>query len=90
MKDFLESRGTMDLYGSKDATPEGFAKGLIQNREAWIEMIQSRNRTSHSYNEETADEIAGAILPITCRSLKSFWSNSPSLRSRKHELETWP
>jgi nucleotidyltransferase substrate binding protein (TIGR01987 family) len=62
LKDFLESRGTMDLYGSKDATREGFAKGLIQNGEAWMEMIQSRNRTSHSYNEETADEIAGAIL----------------------------
>jgi hypothetical protein len=28
LKDFLESRGAGPLYGSKDATREGFAKGL--------------------------------------------------------------
>jgi len=27
-----------------------------------MEMIQSRNRTSHTYNEDTAKEIAEAIL----------------------------
>ena len=58
MKDFLESRGAANLYGSKDATREAFAKGLIDNGEAWMDMIQSRNQTTHSYNEETAKRIA--------------------------------
>src|SRR5438105_15715970 len=62
LKDFLESRGAIGLYGSKDATREAFAKGLIQDGEAWMAMIQSRNRTSHTYNQDTADEIANAIL----------------------------
>jgi nucleotidyltransferase substrate binding protein (TIGR01987 family) len=62
MKDFLESRGTTNLYGSKDATREAFAKGLIDDGEQWMDMIESRNQTSHTYNEETADEIADAIL----------------------------
>lgn len=62
LKDFLESRGATNLYGSKDATREAFAKGLIEDGEPWMEMIQSRNRTSHTYNEETANEITNAIL----------------------------
>lgn len=61
LKDFLASRGATDLYGSKDATRQGFAQGLIENGEVWMEMIKSRNRTTHTYNEETANEIAEAI-----------------------------
>jgi nucleotidyltransferase substrate binding protein (TIGR01987 family) len=62
LKDFLESRGALNLYGSKDATREAFARGLIENGEEWMAMIQSRNLSSHTYNEETANEIAEAIL----------------------------
>lgn len=64
LKDFLESRGATGLYGSKDVTREAFAGGLIQEGEIWMAMIQSRNRTSHTYNEETAHEIATAILSL--------------------------
>jgi len=59
--DFLESRGTTEMYGSRDATRQAFAKELIQNGEAWMEMIKSRNHTSHTYNEDTENEIAEAI-----------------------------
>jgi len=62
LKDFLESRGAANLYGSKDATREAFAKGLIANGEEWMTMIQARNRSSHTYNQKTADEVSAAIL----------------------------
>lgn len=61
LKDFLESRGTINLYGSKDVTREAFAKGLISNGDEWMAMIQARNRSSHTYNEKTAREVADAI-----------------------------
>ncbi|MBS3966994.1 MAG: nucleotidyltransferase substrate binding protein [Truepera sp.] len=61
VKDFLASRGVSGLYGSKDTTREAFRQGLIANGEAWMEMIRSRNLTSHTYNEEVAKAIAGAI-----------------------------
>lgn len=61
LKDFLEAHGTGNLYGSKDATREAFAAGLIENGDAWMAMIKSRNQTTHTYNEETADEIGTAI-----------------------------
>jgi nucleotidyltransferase substrate binding protein (TIGR01987 family) len=57
LKDFLENRGVKDLYGSKDTTKESFKLALIQNGEAWMQMIKSRNLTSHTYDENTADDI---------------------------------
>ena len=62
LKDFLEARGVRNLYGSKDATREAFKTGLIENGEAWMEMIKSRNLTSHTYDEAVASEIVSAIL----------------------------
>jgi len=65
-KDFLESRGARDLYGSKDTTRAAFKTGLIDNGEAWMDMIKSRNLTSHTYNEAIASQIVAAILNIYC------------------------
>jgi nucleotidyltransferase substrate binding protein (TIGR01987 family) len=57
MKDFLQEAGNANIFGSKDATREAFAAGLIMNGEVWMDMIGSRNKTSHTYNEATADAI---------------------------------
>lgn len=70
LKDFLESRGATALYGSKDVTREAFAKGLIANGDEWMAMIQARNRSSHTYNEKTANEIAAAIRTSFVRELE--------------------
>ena len=61
LKDFLEERGVQNLYGSRDTTREAFKTGLIENGEAWMNMIQSRNLTSHTYEEVIAAEIAAAV-----------------------------
>jgi nucleotidyltransferase substrate binding protein (TIGR01987 family) len=61
LKDFLEERGIQDLYGSRDTTREAFKTGLLENGEAWMDMIRSRNLTSHTYDEATAAAIASAI-----------------------------
>lgn len=61
LKDFLQERGAASLFGSKDATRQAFAAGLIESGEIWMDMIQSRNRTTHTYDQTTADEIACAI-----------------------------
>lgn len=72
LKDFLEARGTSNLFGSKDATREAFATGLLENGEAWMAMIKSRNQTTHTYNEETADEIATAITSSYLAEFEKF------------------
>lgn len=61
LQDFLKSRGNSDIYGSRDATREAFQLGLIEDGEIWMKMIQSRNLTSHVYDEKTAEEMIGLI-----------------------------
>jgi nucleotidyltransferase substrate binding protein (TIGR01987 family) len=61
MKDFYESQGEVGIQGSRDAIRMAFRRGLIDNGDSWMKMIESRIRTSHTYNEETANEIAEDI-----------------------------
>lgn len=61
LKDFLESRGETELYGSRDVIRAAFARALLDDGDNWMDMLKSRNRTSHTYNQETADEICRAI-----------------------------
>jgi nucleotidyltransferase substrate binding protein (TIGR01987 family) len=61
LKDFLQERGATGLYGSKDTTREAFRLGLIDNGELWMGMIRSRNLSTHTYNEATAQELAREI-----------------------------
>lgn len=63
MKDFLDYKGsTEQIYGSKDATRQAFHFGLITHGENWMKMVQSRNLTSHTYDEATVEEIVDEVL----------------------------
>jgi len=61
LKDYLQEQGTQNITGSKDAMRAAFKVELIDDGETWMEMIQDRNRTSHTYNESTAKAIATNI-----------------------------
>ena len=80
MKDFLEERGVLNIYGSRDATREAFKAGLIENGEVWMEMIQSRNLTSHTHNEETAAIIFPAIVD-------TYFAEFAAFRERMQQLQ---
>lgn len=63
LTDFLTSRGVPDkLYGSRDSTRAAFAADLIEDGEAWMEMIRHRNESPHTYNDEVAGKIIDAIV----------------------------
>ena len=62
MKDYFYFQGNSDITGSRDASREAFKAGLVQDGNIWMEMIQSRNRTSHTYNQELARQISQRIL----------------------------
>jgi nucleotidyltransferase substrate binding protein (TIGR01987 family) len=62
IKDYYEYQGETNIQGSRDAFRLAVNRGLIDNGELWMEMIQSRSKTSHTYNEEIAEEIVESIL----------------------------
>ena len=82
MKDFLANVGDVKIYGSKDATREAFKAELIQNGDVWMDMISSRNITSHTYNEETADEIFMKVVNDYYDAFSSFKKKMEKLRSK--------
>jgi nucleotidyltransferase substrate binding protein (TIGR01987 family) len=61
LRDYLLDKGHQNLHGSRDATREAFKLDLLEDGEGWMDMIRDRNRTSHTYNQETADAIAANI-----------------------------
>ena len=62
LKDFFEYQGYTEISGSRDAFKLAFERGLIQDGKEWMKMIENRQRTSHTYNQETADDIAELII----------------------------
>lgn len=62
LRDFLREKGNSNIMGSKDATREAFKVELINDGEQWMEMIRSRNLSSHTYNESTATKLVADIL----------------------------
>lgn len=51
MKDFLEYEGFQNVSGLRSATREAFNKELIIEGQLWMDMIESRNKTVHTYHE---------------------------------------
>jgi nucleotidyltransferase substrate binding protein (TIGR01987 family) len=80
LKDFLEARGVRELYGSRDSTRAAFRASLIENGDTWMDMIQSRNLTTHTYNEATAAQIVAAIL-------ESYFAEFQALQIRLASLK---
>lgn len=51
LKDYLVFEGIQNVTGSRSATREAFKIGVITEGQTWMEMIESRNNTVHTYNE---------------------------------------
>lgn len=62
IKDLFGAQGETGIMGSRDAFRLAFQRGLIEDGETWMEMINSRVLTSHTYNEDVALEISGKIV----------------------------
>jgi len=83
MKDYAEYQGDASIRGSRDATRAAFKMALVSNGEVWMDMIKSRNETSHTYNEETADEIFSKIIEDYFPAFEKFTIMMEGLRSGK-------
>ncbi|MEG1807781.1 HI0074 family nucleotidyltransferase substrate-binding subunit [Cetobacterium sp.] len=60
MKNYLEYQG-IEVSSPRETFREGFKSNLIEDATQWINLMQNRNRTSHTYNEETAWDIYDKI-----------------------------
>ena len=84
LRDYLKDQGTQQLHGSKDTVREAFAVGLIQDGEAWMEMIRDRNNSSHTYNVEVAHTIVTHVINIYIHKFKELQKTFEGLA---HEIK---
>lgn len=81
MKDYAAFQGNTNVGGSRDATREAFQLKIVSAGKVWMDMIGSRNKTSHTYNEETADEIYSKIMNEYYPAFLEFQKNMEAKRS---------
>jgi nucleotidyltransferase substrate binding protein (TIGR01987 family) len=60
LQDLLEAKGYEDK-GPKPVVRQAFQIGLIPDGNAWIEMLDSRNETTHTYDEVIALKVSENI-----------------------------
>lgn len=63
MKDYEEYQGISPIMGSRDATRQALKIGLIDDSH-WMNMIDNRNLTADTYNENTATQVVKEILQV--------------------------
>ncbi|MBN6710401.1 nucleotidyltransferase [Canicola haemoglobinophilus] len=68
MQDYLKAQGEVDVFGSKIATRLAFNRELINQGEIWLDMIETRNITVHTYDEKILNEqfnkVVNNYLPL--------------------------
>jgi len=57
LKAALEEKGVKELYSPRDVFKAAFQNGIIENDPTWLDMIDTRNMTSHLYKESMADDV---------------------------------
>ncbi len=80
LKDYFQYQGNTSITGSRDATREAFNNGLISNGDGWMEMIKSRNQSSHTYNETIANDIVFRIINLYYPLFSDFKDKMMSLK----------
>jgi nucleotidyltransferase substrate binding protein (TIGR01987 family) len=70
----------------KECLQEAFRFGLIDDDARWLEALEDRNLTVHTYNEKTADEVYKRLpryLNLFSRLEKELKKHALNLRPRK-------
>lgn len=62
IKDYFQYQGEEGIRGSRDAFRLALNRELISNGEIWFDMVDSRIKSSHTCNMDTAEEIVEKII----------------------------
>lgn len=79
MKAYAEYQGFDGIGGSRDATRKAFEMSLISDGQSWMDMIKSRNETSHNYDGSMADDVVDSIINRFYPLLADFYQKMNSL-----------
>lgn len=64
LQDYIKDIGIPDINGPSKVLQEALKIKLITDSEGWFKLKKSREKTSHTYDPETAEEIKELILDL--------------------------
>lgn len=62
MMSYEKEEGIAQILGSRDVVRHAVSLTLIDNGEAWMDMIDARNQTAHLYDEEAVADVVDDIV----------------------------
>lgn len=60
MKDYLFEQG-FTVNSPREAIKQAYQSDIIDNGQEWIDALEDRNLTTHTYDESIADKVVSAI-----------------------------
>ncbi|WP_086540163.1 nucleotidyltransferase substrate binding protein [Algoriphagus antarcticus] len=61
VKDYLEEQGFVDIKSPRSALKKAFEMGMLENGHDWMDLLQDRNLTAHTYDEQKATDMEQLI-----------------------------
>lgn len=61
LKDYLEEQGFQDLNSPRGVLKKAFEVGLVAEGQSWLQGLEDRNLTAHTYDEATAHKVEELI-----------------------------
>jgi nucleotidyltransferase substrate binding protein (TIGR01987 family) len=61
VKDYLEAQGFLDIKSPRAALKKAFEMNILENGHDWMDLLQDRNLTVHTYDEQKATNMEKLI-----------------------------
>ena len=63
-QDYLEEQGYLDVHSPKAVMRKAYLEGLVTDEQGWLSLLDARNKTSHLYDDEVADQVYQQIQSV--------------------------
>jgi nucleotidyltransferase substrate binding protein (TIGR01987 family) len=73
MKDYLDEVG-FTVNSPREAIKQAFQSGIIEDGQGWIDALEDRNLTTHTYDEATAEKVVSTIRVSYYPMLRQLYS----------------
>ena len=61
IKDYLEEQGFVDIKSPRSALKKAYEINILEKGHDWMDLLQDRNLTAHTYDEQKATEMEHLI-----------------------------
>jgi len=83
IRDYFLYQGIQEIRGSRDAIRIAFKYAIIENGDMWMDIIATRNLTSHAYNQALTESIIINIANMYCSEFEKLFQKFMELQANE-------